>query len=312
MATALDTEELRRFREQWRREVLREKETAEEKATQIITDALSNTLTYNNILNEDKLEDRGSQELDQLTLQIISSQEAQNEIENTIENNNTQICYISALPVEILMKIMQGFDAKTLETCSTVCRNWFIVSRCGILWKDICFKEYPSCKGFKALYSNNWRTMYIKRPRLRYDGIYISKFEYVRPGLTEGTYVNPVHRVVYFRYLRFYPEGKLLSYLGSEKPKDISEWFKSENRHKLDKFDCGFFSKEEELIDIWSKNKHKVMFNIKIELYSTTPGKNDRLLCKDYHSFKENGEGRYDYCMKIPPYQFVKLPPHLL
>jgi len=79
--------------------------------------------------------------------------------------------------------------------------------------------------------------MYLNRPRLRFDGIFISKYKiqpnfksfknlffpinncfcvgkntYVRQGTTEWTYHQPVHSVVYYRYLRFFPREDRVLY----------------------------------------------------------------------------------------------------
>lgn len=86
--------------------------------------------------------------------------------------------------------------------------------------------------------------MFLNRPRVRFDGCYISRITYVRPG--ENSYqdasyrhvpmstmmflvyppsdliVNfcfrPWHFVEYFRYLRFFPDGKLYFLTTAEKP----------------------------------------------------------------------------------------------
>ena len=54
--------------------------------------------------------------------------------------------------------------------------------------------------------------MYINRPRLRFNGCYISKTTYVRPGENsfQDTNYQPWHLVTYFRYIRFFPEGLAL------------------------------------------------------------------------------------------------------
>ena len=55
-----------------------------------------------------------------------------------------------------------------------------------------------------------WREMFIERPRLLFGGCYIGKTTYVRAGENSFQDPNfqPWHLVTYFRYLRFFPEGK--------------------------------------------------------------------------------------------------------
>jgi len=315
MASSVIEEELQRFREQWLQEVrssINEEDDQQNENKSEDTKLLSETLNTLTLNQDLRRQDEAPEEHDPLVIQF-SLQENNESVNGSNETTQEKLSYISLLPVEILMKIFQGFDAKTLEKCSIVSKTWFIVARSGILWRPLCCKEFADCKGFRRMYNNNWRFMYINRPRLLYNGLYISKSEYIRPGLTEGVYVNPVHRVVYFRYLRFYPEGKLVYYLGSEMPKEFAEWFKPEHRHKLsDKVCNGFFTKDEQLIHIWYKGAQKATFNTQLELYSTVAGKNNRLALKECRSFNVGGDGRYDYYMEVPSYQFIKLPAHLL
>lgn len=69
-------------------------------------------------------------------------------------------------------------------------------------------------------YSSNWRTMFAARPRIRFNGIYISTCNYTRSGASQG-WNTPVHIVTYYRYLRFYPTGTVLSLLSTAEPADV-------------------------------------------------------------------------------------------
>ena len=44
--------------------------------------------------------------------------------------------------------------------------------------------------------------MYLERPHLRFDGLYVSRNTYIRTGVTEWRVKNPVHLVCYYRYFR--------------------------------------------------------------------------------------------------------------
>lgn len=70
-------------------------------------------------------------------------------------------------------------------------------------------------------YGGNWRTMLMARPRVRFNGIYISTCNYVRSGASHGGWNTPVHIVTYYRYLRFYPAGTVLSLLTTAEPADV-------------------------------------------------------------------------------------------
>ncbi|KAJ1658626.1 hypothetical protein IWQ61_002157 [Dispira simplex] len=66
---------------------------------------------------------------------------------------------------------------------------------------------------------SDWRRMYMERPRVRWDGAYISTCYYVRQGRTENTWYHPVHLVTYYRYFRFYSDGRCVKLLTTDEPK---------------------------------------------------------------------------------------------
>lgn len=61
-----------------------------------------------------------------------------------------------------------------------------------------------NCGTYAPKYQS-WRDMYLQRPRLRYNGCYISKTSYIRDGENsfQDRFYRPWHLVEYFRYLRY-------------------------------------------------------------------------------------------------------------
>jgi F-box protein 9 len=81
-------------------------------------------------------------------------------------------------------------------------------------------------------YASSWRFMFHTRPRIRFGGVYISTVNYVRPGASSATQVSwntPVHIVTYYRYLRFFRDGTVLSLLSVVEPADVVQHFTKEN-----------------------------------------------------------------------------------
>ncbi|KAJ3185088.1 hypothetical protein HDU87_002654 [Geranomyces variabilis] len=58
------------------------------------------------------------------------------------------------------------------------------------------------------LYNNSWAEMWRLRPRIRRDGVFISRINYVRQGQAIESYYAPVHLVSYFRYVRFFTDDE--------------------------------------------------------------------------------------------------------
>ncbi|KAL1888687.1 hypothetical protein Sste5346_009392 [Sporothrix stenoceras] len=70
----------------------------------------------------------------------------------------------------------------------------------------------------------SWQRMFRLRPRIRFNGCYISTVNYIRPGQPSASLVvwsNPVHIVTYFRYLRFFRDGTVISLLTTSEPPDV-------------------------------------------------------------------------------------------
>ena len=62
------------------------------------------------------------------------------------------------------------------------------------------------------------------RPRIRFAGLYISTVNYIRPGASSPSQVSwntPVHIVTYYRYLRFFRDGTVLSLLTTAEPIEV-------------------------------------------------------------------------------------------
>jgi F-box protein 9 len=74
------------------------------------------------------------------------------------------------------------------------------------------------------VYSSSWQKMFRLRPRIRFNGCYISTVNYIRPGQaspSQITWNTPIHIVTYYRYLRFYRDGTVISLLTTSEPADV-------------------------------------------------------------------------------------------
>lgn len=143
-----------------------------------------------------------------------------------IVNCNKCVCFpkfeqhtthISALPMEIVLYILRWvvsseLDMRSLEMFSRVCRGFYISARDSEIWRLACIRAWGVNCGTYAPEYQCWREMYLLRPRLRYNGCYISKTSYIRHGENsfQDRFYRPWQLVEYFRYLRFFPEGKVL------------------------------------------------------------------------------------------------------
>lgn len=157
---------------------------------------------------------------------------------------------ISALPEEILQQILTyaliADAASCFTSMSMTCQKFFILLHDQSMWRALCYNTYqdqvyigegvPLCSDSAyqsyigrlndeslSSYQHNWKRMFIEKPRIRYNGIYISTCHYTRPGVREESldWTSPIHLVTYFRFLRFFPSGECLSLLTPAQPREV-------------------------------------------------------------------------------------------
>ncbi|XP_076361331.1 F-box only protein 9 isoform X1 [Tachypleus tridentatus] len=121
--------------------------------------------------------------------------------------------HISALPREVFMYILRwlvssDFDFHSLEQVSMVSRGFYLCARDPEIWRLACLRVWDVNCGHPNKYGT-WRDMYLQRPRLRFNGAYISRTTYVRYGeaMFQDASYRPCYLVEYYRYLRFFPDG---------------------------------------------------------------------------------------------------------
>ncbi|KAL7949675.1 hypothetical protein V8C42DRAFT_311615 [Trichoderma barbatum] len=74
-----------------------------------------------------------------------------------------------------------------------------------------------------AIYPS-WKDMFRTRPRIRFNGCYISTVNYIRTGQATNQAVwggDPYLIVTYYRYLRFFRDGTAISLLTTTAPADV-------------------------------------------------------------------------------------------
>lgn len=180
---------------------------------------------------------------------------------------------LAAIPSELLLHIFRHValaDVASFARLSLVCKAFaYIVSTEEPIWKAVCdsdrgFKKIvwkwacdtegvelqPGSDGFDEdeepvpnndeqvlLYGGSYRVMLRDRPRIHYNGVYISTCNYVRQGQASATAVSwnsPVHIVTYYRFLRFYPDGTCISLLSTDEPSMVVPEFRKTPPSHLD------------------------------------------------------------------------------
>ncbi len=118
---------------------------------------------------------------------------------------------LSSLNDDILIRIFKhsaSIHAPTIDRLGQTCKKMYLMAGNQNVWNHMAInanvrpRDQLPILGL-SIYSN-FRQFFLLRPRIRTDGIYISKITYFRPGLSDTSFNNPVHLVTYYRYLRFF------------------------------------------------------------------------------------------------------------
>ncbi|KAJ7623170.1 hypothetical protein FB45DRAFT_924783 [Roridomyces roridus] len=135
-----------------------------------------------------------------------------------------QPIHLNILPEELLIIIIRKLDHTTIERFAAVSRKARLLTLDPGIWREFVVLTYkpPQVANVESMvpvvtrFQFDYRRVYIEQPRARLDGVYIAVCHYIRPGLSENTWVNISHLITYHRYLRFFPDGKVLSLLANE------------------------------------------------------------------------------------------------
>lgn len=175
-------------------------------------------------------------------------------------------CPISNLPSEVLIEILFQIallDFGILGRLAQVCKRFaFLIAVEDRIWQRLCCgpevgfggmhyswtcdfhghrlddSEKPSLVPptfipipLSPLYPT-YRNTLRHRPRVRFNGCYISTVNYVRSGAaptTQVTFNTPIHIVTYYRYLRFFRDGTVVSLVSTHEPIEIVHHLTKDN-----------------------------------------------------------------------------------
>ncbi|KXJ29333.1 F-box only protein 9 [Exaiptasia diaphana] len=137
----------------------------------------------------------------------------------------TRMTHISDIPVELLVYIFKwvvstSLDFRSLEQLSMVCKGFYLCARDRELWRLGCVRIWGENCGLPTNWNNSWRWMFITKPHIWTQGVYISKTSYVRQG-EQIQDLWSLHLVTYYRYIRFFNNGSVIVFTTPEEPQYI-------------------------------------------------------------------------------------------
>ena len=173
-------------------------------------------------------------------------------------------CPIRDLPDEIFIEILRHIalhDVSGYTRLAQVCKRLaYLISTEDSVWRAVTLSQHAGFGGIHYRYVctipgapiplstdvapplldmtpsayPTYRAQFRQRPRVRFNGCYISTCNYPRSLANTSHYnwTNPVVIVTYYRYLRFFRDGTAISLLTTTAPADVVHHLKPEHvRH---------------------------------------------------------------------------------
>ncbi|KAJ5497744.1 hypothetical protein N7453_006795 [Penicillium expansum] len=189
------------------------------------------------------------------------------QLDPIVENTPPPPCPIATVPSEVLVEILRHVatdDPSAFGRMALVCKRMaYHFAHEQQIWRRICQGREFGFEGMhydfacelhgEPIYTlaprytpfpkegpveipsplSSWSQVFQTLPRIRFTGIYISTVNYTRAGAasayTNLSWNSPIHIVTYYRYLRFYPDGSVISLLTSTEPVDVVPHISKEN-----------------------------------------------------------------------------------
>uniref|UniRef100_A0A4W5QUQ8 F-box protein 9 n=1 Tax=Hucho hucho TaxID=62062 RepID=A0A4W5QUQ8_9TELE len=193
----------------------------------------------------------------------------------TLQDNSLKIC-VPEVDMAQMHISADDFIQSDLVMRAYILRMGDYFLRDSEIWRSACLRAWGrSCT--KLVPFNSWREMFLERPRVRFDGVYISKTAYIRQGeeSLDGFY-RAWHQVEYYRYLRFFPDGQVMMLTTPEDPLVTVPRLRSRNT-RVESIMCGHYrlsqdtDNQTKVFVVVSKRKEEVRehsFHVGLQLSS--------------------------------------------
>ena len=241
-------------------------------------------------------------------MKMMSSLRMPIEADDEVKEKTT----VADLPEEVLNQIVHhtivSSAGSAYTALSLTCQKLFLMTLDRAIWRDLCLRTYwPQVylnagaavksdseyddyrirleEEARAHYKDDWQRMFIEKPRIRYDGIYIATCDYTRPGEREGSlqWTNPVHLVTYFRYARFYSDGRCLTLLTSSEPKDVVHQVRLDSKLKGLQPGTWAMDPTDGTVCIDTRGPADYLFFITLQCKSSSRGRQNKLAWKRFY-----------------------------
>ncbi|KAI8146151.1 hypothetical protein BJV82DRAFT_600692 [Fennellomyces sp. T-0311] len=228
---------------------------------------------------------------------------------------------IAKLPDELLVHVLGHLvlhSVSSVAAFALVCKRFFLATRSASLWRHACEHMFRTpgmtleqsrqhqAVFVNSMYDGYWFRMFIERPRLRFDGVYISVCQYTRPGISDNSWIHPVQLVTYYRYLRFFPDGTMIKYLSTDQPADVVRLLTSDfSRRQVFHGRFRIEDSGEVWVEMRDQTRPRDRFQMALCIKSTSRGRHNKMGWTSYVSQKDGREEVTTYDLNsMRPYFF--------
>ncbi|KAJ3055332.1 hypothetical protein HK097_010832 [Rhizophlyctis rosea] len=201
------------------------------------------------------------------------------------------------LPYEIVTQILRWVilrDQGAVARLSLVSKKSAVMCYEQSIWRFMCERMHGPTKGLRGLteelnlsYGNDWLKMWLDKPRLRRDGLYISRVNYIRQGQAESFYA-PVHLVTYFRFFRFWGDGRCAMWTTTTEPSIAVKQMSMETRQKGWMGGGYVLTGKTVHVELKDPDRPRHVFKCTLTLSSTKRGRHNKLAWVEYWVEKVN------------------------
>mmetsp|Transcript_34007 Transcript_34007/g.47377 ORF Transcript_34007/g.47377 Transcript_34007/m.47377 type:complete len:260 (+) Transcript_34007:48-827(+) len=157
---------------------------------------------------------------------LESQQDRDNNEYKTINENGDNSDSIDSylkdaeLFVEIF-KYLPAFDVH--KRVKIVSKTWFQRAKDDYLWMHLCEPYWPKIVLNRTLIRKykSWTSMFLRKPHVNFDGIYVYEKAYWKTAILTDKFTleRKAVKCAYYRYLRFFPNGRVLYALVNLEPR---------------------------------------------------------------------------------------------
>lgn len=218
---------------------------------------------------------------------------------------------VTSLPSEVLTAIFSLLEPEQLSTLAQVCGTFLAYAYDPTHWRRIALRTWPneSVKDLeKQLYKyKTWRKLCIQRPSLRTNAIYVTRHQFTKTASRSAAYepLAPVFLVTYYRFLRFYADGTVVSLTTPDPPEHAFRrlrraWKPSVQERDKAYPNVGQYELNEDTMEVsltlpmrqprFPNMRGGTMF-MRFSLSQTKQGAYDRLFLIDHHAVMDHDGG---------------------